>query len=370
MKYFLSSPDLNEFDHQNLKKLFEPNQERHVNQPALEFEGLLDAYYQSKSLLLQSGTSAFHLLAHWFSFEVVFCQNLTFIASIAPFVQKGARPVFLGSGDDWNVDEIFWEDVDRAMENIRGKAAIVLTHLYGNPAKAALSWSYLKEKYGDRLILIEDAAEAVGSRINGIPVGTLGDFGVLSFNRNKIITTSGGGALLLNGDFESWYSDGFHLATQARAPFPYYHHEKLGFNWRMGDLNAQLGVSQWEQLENKILKRRKNFQQYQAALSPILGFQPEANNSFSSRWLTAVTHPHLNPLEFIEKLKHQGIESRMIWKPMHLQPIFNGAQLFSQNKETVLFETGVCLPSGSNLSENAIFEIIETIKNSRLTIFS
>jgi UDP-N-acetylbacillosamine transaminase len=370
MKYFLSSPDLNESDHQSLKKLFEPNQERHVNQPALEFEGLLDAYYQSKSLLLQSGTSAFHLLAHWFSFEVVFCQNLTFIASIAPFVQKGARPVFLGSGDDWNIDEIFWEDVDRAMESVQGKAAIVLTHLYGNPAKAALSWNFLKQKYGERLILIEDAAEAVGSRINGIPVGTLGDFGVLSFNRNKIITTSGGGALILNGKFESWYFDGFHLATQARDPFPYYHHEKLGYNWRMGDLNAQLGVSQWEQLESKIHKRRSNFHLYIEELSPVFEFQPEAKNAVSNRWLTAIFHPKMNPLSFIKLLNASGVESRMIWKPMHLQPIFKGAKLISHNKETALFQSGVCLPSGSNLSNEVIFQIIQVIKNAELSLFS
>ena len=370
MKYYLSSPDLNDLDHQNLKKLFEPKQERHVNQPALEFEGIMDAYYQSKSLLLQSGTSAFHLLAHWFSFDVVFCQNLTFIASIAPFVQKGARPVFLGSGTDWNVDEIFWEDVDRAMENIRGKAAIVVTHLYGNPANAALSWSYLKEKYGDRLILIEDAAEAVGSCINGKPVGTLGDFGVLSFNRNKIITTSGGGALILNGKFKDWYSDGFHLATQARDPFPYYHHEKLGYNWRMGDLNAQLGVSQWKQLDDKMKKRRNNFQQYQEALSPHFEFQPEAKNSLSNRWLTAISHPKMNPLSFIDLLNSQGIESRMIWKPMHLQPVFKGAQVISHHKETALFHSGICLPSGSNLSLEAIFQIIQAIKNAELSLFS
>ena len=370
MKYFLSSPDLNDRDYHNLNPLFEPHQEKQVNLPALEFESLMDAYFESKTLALQSGTVALQLLAHWFRFDVVFCQNFTFIASIAPFVERGARPIFLGSGSDWNVDEKFWEDVDQKMKSIRGKAAIVVTHLYGNPAKAVLSWHTLKQKYGDQLILIEDAAEAVGSRINGKPVGTFGDFGILSFNRNKIITTSGGGALILNGDFSTWYSDGFHLATQAREPFPYYHHEKLGFNWRMGDLNAQLGVSQWGQLEEKIQKRRGNFQCYFQALGNEFAFQSENQNAFSNRWLTAITHPQMNPLVFIETLKKHGIESRMLWKPMHLQPVFKGTEVITSHLETELFQWGVCLPSGSNLENDDIFNIIDAISKTDLSLIS
>jgi len=362
MKYFLSSPDLNEKDFKAIENLFLPHQERHVNQPALQFESLLDNYYQSKSLVLQSGTVAFQLLAHWYKFEVVFCQNLTFIASIAPFVQQGAVPVFLGSGSDWNIDEIFWEEVDQRMQKIKGKAAIVLTHLYGNPSLATLSWNFLKEKYGDRLILIEDAAEAVGSTIHGKPVGTFGDFGILSFNRNKIITTSGGGALLLNGENQSKYHHGFYLATQARAAQPYYHHEELGFNWRMGDLNAQLGCSQWDQLEDKIQKRRQHFDTYFKALSNAFAFQQEHHHCTSNRWLTALTHPQLDPSTTIEVLKKVGIETRMIWKPMHLQPVFKDAEVISNHYEDQLFQNGLCLPSGSNLNEEAIFQIIHSIK--------
>jgi dTDP-4-amino-4,6-dideoxygalactose transaminase len=367
MKYFLSSPDLNESDYLGLKKLFEPHQEKHVNQPALEFEALLDATYQSKSLLLQSGTVAFQLIAHLFSFEVVFCQNLTFVASIAPFVQKGAKPVFLGSGTDWNIDEIFWDDVDRTMQSIQGTAAVVITHLYGNPAKAISSWHVLKEKYGDRLILIEDAAEAVGSTLNGKPLGTFGDFGVLSFNRNKIITTSGGGALLMNGEHAKKYEYGFHLATQAREQLPYYQHHELGFNWRMGDLNAQMGISQWKQLPQKLSLRRRNFQMYFQELHPEFSFQPETPSAVSNRWITAIHHPNLEPEKAVLALKNEGIESRMIWKPMHLQPIFKGATVITRNVETELFQTGICLPSGSNLNEEAIFYIIQRIKNTELT---
>ncbi len=367
MKYFLSSPDLNDADFLGLKKLFEPHQEQHVNLPALEFEGMLDAYYGSKSLLLQSGTVAFQMLAEFFSFEVVFCQNLTFIASIAPFVQKGAKPVFLGSGEDWNIDEIFWEDVDRMMQGIQGKAAIVLTHLYGNPAKAVLSWQHLKQKYGDRLILIEDAAEAVGSSLDGKPVGTFGDFGVLSFNRNKIITTSGGGALLFNGDHANKYDYGFYLATQAREQLPYYQHQELGFNWRMGDLNAQLGISQFQQLQQKLTLRRRNFDLYFQELHPHFSFQLECKTALSNRWITAIHHPNLEPQKAVEALKSQGIESRMIWKPMHLQPVFEGATVHTRNWEVELFQTGICLPSGSNLKEDAVFHIIHRIINAALT---
>ncbi len=370
MSIFLSSPDLKPIDYKGLERLFLPHQEQYVNQPALQLEGLLDAHYSSKSLVLQSGTVAFQLLAHWFKFEVVFCQNLTFIASIAPFVEKGAKPVFLGSGTDWNIDEIFWEDVDRAMQKIKGNAAIVITHLYGNPAKAVLSWQILKEKYGDRLILIEDAAEAVGSTLKEKPVGTFGDFGVLSFNRNKIITTSGGGALLLNGEHGKRYHHGFYLATQARAQKPCYHHEELGFNWRMGDLNAQLGITQWAQLNDKIKLRRANFSHYSQELGSMFFFQPEMDNAQSNRWLTVITQPQLLPEKAIELLLKEGIETRMVWKPMHLQPVFRGAELISRGLESHFFNTGLCLPSGSNLKEEDVFYTIQALKNAGLTIFS
>lgn len=372
MKYFLSSPDFNEKDYQALQVLFQTGQERYVNQPALTFEALLDAYYQQKSLVLQSGTACFQLLAHWYNFETVFCQNLTFIASVAPFVQKGATPVFLGSGVDWNVDPSFFEEVENIMNQTKGKAALIVTHLYGNPADAVRYWHTLKEKFGDRLILIEDAAEAVGSEINGKPVGTFGDYAVLSFNRNKIVSTSGGGALLMSQSHAYRYENGFYWATQAREPVLHYEHKNTGFNWRMGDINATLGASQWLQLTEKVIHRNGHFNQYFSALSTEFQFQPEPLDGKSNRWLTAVYHANWNEEkrnEMISFLKNQGIESRPIWKPMSSQPIFATARVYSSQLEMKLFGQGICLPSGSNLKGNDLEIIIEAIKKGILNLF-
>ncbi len=328
--------------------------------------------------VVTSGTAAIHLgliLCGVKPGDEVICQSLTFAASANPIRYQGATPVFVDSETQtWNMDPELLEQaiLDRKKQGKKPKA-IILVHLYGMPAKVE---RVLKIAQRHKIPVIEDAAEALGSSINEEKCGRFGDFSVLSFNGNKIITTSGGGALL--SDDRELIEKARFLATQARDDAPHYQHSQLGYNYRMSNIVAGIGRGQMKVLDKYIRSRRANHNFYFEKLgrtwfntqqhSPTgIYFLKEPDGYFSNRWLTTIL---INPDETGEitrgdirlKLKEQNIESRPIWKPMHLQPLYKDYPYYGHGVSDMLFEFGLCLPSGSNLSEAELERVTSTIK--------
>jgi dTDP-4-amino-4,6-dideoxygalactose transaminase len=242
--------------------------------------------------------------------------------------------------------------------------AVIVVHLYGMPAKIK-EISEICSMY--EITLIEDAAESLGSTYQGQKTGTLGDFGILSFNGNKIITTSGGGMLVTKD--KRMAEQARYLATQAREPFPYYEHVVIGFNYRMSNVLAGIGRGQLRVIDERVEKRRKNFELYKMFLNEIeeIDFPEEPDGHFSNRWLTTIliqpNKKQVTPEMIRLKLEERNIESRPLWKPMHLQPVFKDYQIFETGVSENLFNHGLCLPSGSNLMEEEIEMISKLIHN-------
>jgi dTDP-4-amino-4,6-dideoxygalactose transaminase len=299
--------------------------------------------------------------------DAVICQSMTFSASANPIVYQGATPVFVDSEPEtWNMSPAHLEEaiIDQLSKGKRPKA-IIPVHLYGMPAKMDQIMT-IAEKYG--IPVIEDAAEALGSHIDGKMCGSFGQMGVLSFNGNKIITTSGGGALL--SDNGEWIQKARFLATQARDNAPHYQHSQIGYNYRMSNVVAAIGRGQMEVLDERVKARRDNFFRYKAWFEKAnrkgyhIQFQPEPEGYFSNRWLTAIIiDPTQNKGITRETVRlafeAKNIESRPLWKPMHLQPVFANAPFYGDGTSEKLFEDGLCLPSGSNLTESDFARIFE-----------
>lgn len=334
------------------------------------FEEDLQRYLTVKSAAaLSSGTAALHLaliLSGVHLGDEVICQSFTFSASANPIVYCGATPVFVDSEPDtWNMCPNALEDAIKARLALGKKIkAIIPVHLYGMPAKMQ---DILEVAGRYDIPVIEDAAEALGSAINGKKAGTFGTFGVLSFNGNKIITTSGGGALV--ADDATQIEKARFLATQARDAAPHYQHSHIGYNYRMSNICAGIGRGQMEVLEDRVAQRRKNNQRYRDFLKDnhAINFQNEPDDTyFSNYWLSSVTvNPKLsgglNRETIRLELDKHHIESRPLWKPMHLQPIFADAPYYGGKCCEQLFEDGLCLPSGSNLSDEDFERIFSTL---------
>ena len=318
---------------------------------------------------LSSGTDALHLALVILGVgrdDIVLCQSFTFSASANPVVYLGATPVFIDSErDTWNMDPEFLEQaIKYYLAKGRKPKAIIPVHLYGMPAKMG---AILRLAAEYDIPVVEDAAEALGSRWWDRPCGSLGEFGVLSFNGNKIITTSGGGALLSAN--QDWIVEARFLATQARDPAPHYQHTHVGYNYRMSNVLAGIGRGQMLVLEERVRQRRGNFAFYCGQLNGVPGicFQPELPESFSSRWLTCI---QVDPAESNGvtreavriRLGEDNIESRPLWKPMHLQPVFADAPYFGEKISQNLFDHGLCLPSGSNLTNGDLELVVAGIK--------
>tara|TARA_R110002073_G_scaffold322276_2_gene498841 strand:+ start:23614 stop:24720 length:1107 start_codon:yes stop_codon:yes gene_type:complete len=334
------------------------------------FEKDLEKYLNSnkKVVALNSGTSAIHMaliLANVKRGDEVLCQSFTFSASANPIVYQGANPVFIDSEPEtWNMCPNLLEDAikDRILNKKKPKAIIVV-HLYGMPAKIDEIYRIAK-KY--EIILIEDAAETLGSTYMGQKCGTFGDFGILSFNTNKIITAFGGGALVCKS--EDVKNEAIYLATQAKDDAPHYQHSEVGYNYRMSNVVAQIGRGQMKVLNDRILSRRKNNKFYQKLFKNIEGarifIEPNAD-FFSNHWLSCVIidKEKLKPTreELRIALLEEGIESRPLWKPLHLQPVFKNTFYYNNNISEKLFLNGLCLPSGSNLSNKDRDRIAEVI---------
>lgn len=318
-------------------------------------------------LALVSGTAALHLALR--ALEVgagdeVLCSSLTFVASAAPILYQGARPVFVDSEvDSWNLDPVLLEQaLESKCRAGRRPRAVVVTDLYGQCADYARI-EPLCAHY--QVPLIEDAAEALGATCKGQVAGSFGRFGIFSFNGNKIITTSGGG-MLVSKDAVAIERARF-LSTQARDPAPHYEHSEWGYNYRMSNVLAGIGRAQLSVLDDRVAARQAVFQRYCAALGalPGLQFMPEASWGKSTRWLTCLT---IDPREAgVDReqvrlaLDAQNIEARPVWKPLHAQPVFADCEAFGGTVSEGLFERGLCLPSGSSLTAEEQQRVIECV---------
>jgi dTDP-4-amino-4,6-dideoxygalactose transaminase len=306
---------------------------------------------------LSSGTAALHLALIILGIEkddIVLCQSFTFSASANPIVYLNATPVFIDSEEDtWNMDPVLLEQAIQHYLFINKKPkAIIPVHLYGMPAKLEEIMRIAKQY---DIPVIEDAAEALGSTYRSKPCSAFGDMSILSFNGNKIITTSSGGGLLSAN--EEWIKKARFLSTQARDAAPHYQHSHIGYNYRMSNVLAGIGRGQMLVLPERVDQRRNNYLYYVNSFKDIPGisFQPEAVGSFSNRWLTCILVDPAKTNGITREdirlhLEKDNIESRPLWKPMHMQPVFAEAPRFTNGVSEKLFERGLCLPSGSNLS--------------------
>lgn len=317
---------------------------------------------------LSSGTAALHLALIILGVQKndeVICQSMTFSASANPIAYQNALPIFIDSEKKtWNMcPELLETAIKDRLKKGKKPKAIIVVHLYGMPAQmdkiAELSKVY-------EIPLIEDAAESLGSTFKEQPLGTFGDISILSFNGNKIITTSGGGALVSKKD--AWVQKARFLATQARDPAPHYEHSDIGYNYRMSNICAGIGRGQMEVLKQRVIQRRTNFDFYKKELSDIeeISFIDEPSSDYySNRWLSTILIDDklVTPKKISLSLSQDNIESRPLWKPMHLQPIFDGAVFYGQEISDEIFKKGLCLPSGSNLRRDELFKITEKIKS-------
>ena len=366
---FLSSPHMSAegYELEYIRDAFAKNWIAPLGENVTEFEKAVKSYTgASNAVALSAGTAALHLsmiLAGIGAGDKVFCQDLTFSASANPIAYVGAEPVFIDSErDTWNMDP---KALCKAIDLYGAPKAVVLVHLYGSPAKLNEITEICREHH---IILIEDAAEALGSTYCEKACGTFGKYGILSFNGNKIITTSGGGMLLCEDEADARHA--LKLATQAREPVPYYQHEEIGYNYRMSNICAGIGRGQMRVLGERVAKKRYIFERYKEKLSALpIEFQPELANAVSNRWLTSVLiskHSAVTPQDIISALANNDAEARHLWNPMHRQPVFNSAKCVSAEDDAVstdLFMRGVCLPSDTKMSDEDIDRVCETIKS-------
>lgn len=369
-KIWLSSPHMGGNEKKYVNEAFDTNWVAplgpHVNGLEKDISTFLSPASDVHVAALSSGTAAIHLgliLLGVKAGDEVICQSMTFSASANPIAYQGATPVFVDSeADTWNMSPEFLEAAikDRIAKGRKPKV-IIPVHLYGMPAKMDAIME-IANRY--EIPVLEDAAEALGSHINGKMCGTYGVIAALSFNGNKIITTSGGGALVAH---ESAIAEKARfLSTQARDAAPHYQHSHIGYNYRMSNICAGIGRGQMEVLPDRIAQRRANFDWYKNELKaiPAFEFPKDPEGYFSNHWLTTVivNHDTVTREKLRLALDAVNIESRPLWKPMHKQPVFADAPFYGDGTSERLFEKGLCLPSGSNLTNDEKERIIKEIK--------
>lgn len=367
-RIWLSSPHMGGTEINYIKEAFEQNWVAPLGPNVAQFEQMLESKLGGKCHIasLSSGTSALHLALIQLNVEqgdFVFCQSMTFSASANPIVYQGAIPVFIDSeSETWNICPNALEEALNTYAS-RGKLpkAIIIVHLYGMPCKMDEILAIAK-KFD--VPIIEDSAEALGSTYDGKFCGTFGDFGVLSFNGNKIITTSGGGALVCQSPDAKKKT--VFLATQARDEAPHYQHSEIGYNYRLSNISAGIGCGQMEVLDDHIDKRRGMNKFYKDLFSDtsIQVHSESSERFFSNHWLSCILTASFDSRESIRTvLLEENIESRPLWKPMHLQPVFSSCEYFGGKVAEKLFEVGLCLPSGSNLTEDEKGRISNSVKS-------
>lgn len=368
-RIYLSTPHMGALESMYVADAFQTNWVAplgpHVDAFESEFCSLVGS---GRALALTSGTAALHLALQLEGVgrgDEVLVSDLTFVASANPVRYLGGTPVFIGSERcSWNMDPELLEEAlqDRARRGTL-PAAVVVVHLYGQSADMD---AILAACARYEVPVVEDAAEALGGTYHGRTPGTLGRSGIYSFNGNKIITTSAGGMLV--SDDECLIAHARKLSTQAREIAPHYEHREIGYNYRMSNVLAAIGRGQLAVLEDRVQARRRNFEYYADALGDVPGieFMPEAPWGRHSRWLTCIT---LDPCEagvgrdrLRLALEAENIEARPVWKPMHLQPVFSQCEVYGPSVSADLFEHGLCLPSGSNLTESDLDRVVSVIR--------
>ena len=370
-KIWLSSPHMGGREEYFVREAFANNWIAPLGPNVVGFEKDLENYLSENSFVgvLSSGTAALHLgllLLGVKQNDEVICQSMTFSASANPIVYLGATPIFIDSEvDTWNIcpDALETAIIDRIKKRKKPKA-IIAVHLYGMPYKVA-EIRTIADKYD--IPILEDSAEALGSSFKGQKCGTFGDISVLSFNGNKIITTSGGGAIVSKS--KSYIDKAIFLATQARDHAPHYQHSEIGYNYRLSNVCAGIGRGQMEILDKHVNLRREMHDFYNSLFSSIEDvtvFSEINQDYFSNYWLSTILFnpkSNKNREELRLEFEKENIESRPLWKPMHLQPIFKDAPFYGGTVSESLFNFGLCLPSGSNLSKNDKERIKSCVSN-------
>lgn len=365
-RIYLSSPHMSDegYEMQYVKEAFETNWIAPLGENVNQFEKELAEKVGSKAALaLSSGTAAIHLALKALGVgegDIVFCQSLTFAATANPIIYQHATPVFIDSDPEtWNMSP---DALEKAFEKYPNAKAVIIVHLYGLSADIDRILE-ICQKYN--VPLIEDAAESLGSYYKGKHTGTFGEFGTFSFNGNKIITTSGGG-MLVSDDAEKIEKARF-WATQSREPARHYEHKELGYNYRMSNVLAGIGRGQLKVLDQRVAKKKYIFEFYKRELGGLEGleFMPVNEWNEPNYWLSAIQLTgDIRPIDLIEALEKENIESRPVWKPMHLQPFYEKYDYIHLGTDVAaeLFENGVCLPSDTKMTDEDLHRVCETIK--------
>lgn len=367
-KIHLSSPHMSDegYELQYIREAFDTNWIAPLGTNVNEFENELAAMVNIKSAAaLISGTAAIHLAlkaAEVASGDIVLCSSLTFSATVNPIIYQNAIPVFIDSDiDTWNISPVALEmAIKKYIRMGRKPKALLIVHLYGVTADMDKVIEICK-RYN--ITLIEDAAESLGSLYKGKHTGTLGDYGIFSFNGNKIITTSGGGMLISNN--EAMIEKARFWATQSRDPARHYQHSELGFNYRMSNIVAGIGRGQLKVLDQRIKKKKEIFEFYCREIGHLDGIEMMPVNDWNdpNYWLSCIMlNGKVRPLDVIIALEKENIESRPVWKPMHMQPFFAGYDYIGEGVAEKIFEDGVCLPSDTKMSDSDLERIVEVIK--------
>ncbi|EUJ44658.1 DegT/DnrJ/EryC1/StrS family aminotransferase [Paenilisteria rocourtiae] len=371
----LSTPHMSGKEQDYIREAFDTNWIAPLGINVTEFEQQIKQYTGAKAVCAtSSGTASIHLALRLLEVgygDMVFCSAFTFIASANPIKYLGADVTFIDSEPEtWNMSP---QALERALADAKKEQclpkAVIIVHLYGQSAKMD-ELVTICESYG--VPIIEDAAESLGSTYKGQQTGTFGDFGIFSFNGNKIITTSGGGALVAKDP--AMIEKAIFLATQAKEEALHYQHEKIGYNYRMSNILAGIGRAQMEVLDNRIAARQANFRFYTEKCQHLqeVSMMPEFPNSVSNHWLSAirldVTKTGMTPYDVMERMQAYNIETRVLWKPLHLQPVFETMSFYKheQGEEAVcerLFREGLCLPSGSNLTQTELEYVSAALEN-------
>lgn len=370
-KILLSSPHMSNegYEQEYIKEAFDTNWIAPLGENVDKFEEEIANYANIESATaLSAGTAAIHMALKALDVkrgDIVFCQSLTFSATANPIIYQDATPVFIDSEyETWNMDP---KALEQAFEKYPNPKAVLVVNLYGTPAKLDEILEICKKH---NTPLVEDAAESLGATVNGKQTGTFGEFGIYSFNGNKIITTSGGGMLVSNNvgkikKVRFW-------STQSREPERHYEHKEIGYNYRMSNICAGIGRGQLKVLDRRIAKKTEIYETYQKSFKdiPEIKMQPYLKNTKPNHWLSAILlneNSKIKPIDIILALEKENIESRPIWKPMHLQPVFANSDFITTAKQGSnsqdIFERGVCLPSDTKMTEEEQERVIKTIKN-------
>ncbi len=367
-RILLSSPTMHREELNFVHEAFEKNWIAPLGFNCDEFEAQMDAYLNASyySLCLNAGTAALHLavkLAGIKQGDIVLCSDMTFAATVNPITYEGGRQVFIDSEKEtWNMDP---KALDKAFKKYPDAKAVMLVHLYGTPAKMDEILAVCQKH---NAILIEDAAEALAAEYKGYKCGTFGKYGILSFNGNKIITTSGGGMLLCKKEEDR--KKALFLATQAREPAPWYQHKEIGYNYRMSNIVAGIGRGQLLHLEEHRDLKEQIYRRYQRGLADFpVTMNPYLSDMKPNFWLSCMTVDNdcsVDPMRIMAVLAEHNIEARPIWKPMHMQPVFEGYDFISVSDTPVnedIFRRGLCLPSDIKMTAEEQQYVIDIIKS-------